>query len=54
MYVDTNRVILSYPDHEQQALAREADCQGHNYASDDCKEGITAIMEKRSPRFSKL
>lgn len=36
-----------------QALAREADCQGHNYASDDIKEGIRAIVEKRAPQFSK-
>jgi enoyl-CoA hydratase len=35
----------------QQALAREADCQAHNYASADCKEGIQAIIEKRKPDF---
>jgi len=36
----------------QQALSREADCQAHNYASADCKEGIAAIVERRKPDFS--
>eukprot|EP00041_Stephanoeca_diplocostata_P013576 m.238340 g.238340 ORF g.238340 m.238340 type:complete len:77 (+) comp19388_c0_seq7:1468-1698(+) len=36
----------------QSAISREADCQGHNYASPDMLEGLAAIREKRKPRFS--
>ncbi|MCI5066323.1 enoyl-CoA hydratase/isomerase family protein [bacterium] len=35
------------------ALEREATCQGENYASDDFREGIRAIQEKRAPKFGK-
>ncbi len=33
------------------ALEREAQCQSENYAHSDFREGITAVREKRSPRF---
>ena len=36
----------------QAALNREADCQGHNYASTDILEGIAAIKERRAPVFN--
>lgn len=35
-----------------EALEREAQCQSVNYASDEFREGITAIREKRAPKFS--
>lgn len=36
----------------KRALEREAACQAINYASPEFKEGISAIREKRAPRFS--
>jgi enoyl-CoA hydratase/carnithine racemase len=35
------------------ALEREARCQAKNYKSAEFKEGLEAIVEKRSPAFSK-
>jgi enoyl-CoA hydratase/carnithine racemase len=35
----------------ERALWREADAQAHNYASDDLREGIASIREKRTPSF---
>ena len=35
----------------QAALRREAECQAENYGSEDFKEGISAIKEKRKPNF---
>lgn len=33
------------------ALNREAACQSVNYSSDEFKEGVRAVIEKRQPRF---
>ena len=33
------------------ALEREALCQSANYASQEFKEGIAAVREKRAPKF---
>jgi hypothetical protein len=33
------------------ALAREADCQAHSYASPDIIKGINAIINKTTPVF---
>jgi len=41
------------PELLKQALAREASCQSINYASAEFAEGVAAIKEKRSARFSK-
>ena len=35
----------------QSALENEANCQAVNYASEEFKEGISAIKEKRAPNF---
>jgi len=37
----------------KQALEREAACQSVNYASDEFAEGVAAVKEKRSARFTK-
>ena len=34
------------------ALRREADAQGNIYGSDDLKEGVLALMERRKAKFS--
>ncbi len=34
------------------ALEREAQCQSVNYASSEFKEGISAVREKRAPKFT--
>jgi enoyl-CoA hydratase/carnithine racemase len=36
----------------EQALQREADSQAHCYAHSHLKEGLSAIREKRAPKFS--
>lgn len=36
------------------ALVREAECQSENYASAEFLEGVRAVREKRSPRFSEM
>lgn len=33
------------------ALQREATCQSVNYSSDEFKEGVRAVIEKRAPKF---
>ena len=33
------------------ALWREADAQSYGYSTEDCREGIEAVAEKRKPNF---
>jgi enoyl-CoA hydratase len=36
----------------EEAVGREADAQQQTFETEDAREGITAMMQKRSPRFS--
>lgn len=36
----------------EEAVGREADAQQQTFETEDAREGITAMMEKRAPRFS--
>jgi len=36
----------------EQAIAREASAQAETFTTDDAREGIAAMMEKRPPKFS--
>jgi enoyl-CoA hydratase len=35
----------------EQAIEREASAQAGTFATEDAREGVRAIMEKRQPRF---
>lgn len=36
----------------ERALWREADAQSYGYSTEDCREGIEAVAEKRPPKFT--
>ena len=45
--------ISSYTDHGlEEALRREADTQAQCYASEDMREGLRALRERRNPIYT--
>ncbi len=36
----------------EEAIAHEADAQAATFATEDAREGIAAVLERRSPRFA--
>ena len=48
----TRTLRMSMDEGLEASLRREADQQALNYAREDWKEGLDAVVEKRSPQFS--